>query len=98
MTEVVSKGIKDSQGFGQGISVTLKQGKKHLSYRLGEGADEHIFAKAEQSNFVVKVPNYKVKALFTQTLDDFLTEEAKQGAKQDLATSATSTAKRSRNT
>ena len=77
ITEVVGKEIKDSYGFEQGAVVTLKNGKNSLSYRLGEGGKELIFAKAKHKDFIVKVPSYKVKSLLSQTLDELLTEAAR---------------------
>lgn len=85
LTEVVSdKAQEQFASLKSEISVTVSSDKETKTYRLGEVENDRFLANTSENPFVVAVASYKVKALLTQTLEDFLTEGAKE-ARQKAA-------------
>jgi hypothetical protein len=79
--EVSSKGILPEQGFDQAIKVSIqsKNGDQLVEkvYLVGAEKDQHYFIKAQENDFVVKLPSHKVKVILEQKLSDFAKEQPK---------------------
>lgn len=74
LVEPLGKTIKPEYGLEAGARVMVKNAEKTLEYRIGNKDGDHVYVKATDNPYVVKMRAFSVESLLNQTPDKFIEE------------------------